>query len=148
MSARNSTCFVRELVRHLVDGGVGEGNSGVLGLETVDQVAEDPAASARAEAVPRLLAEAAAAARCDAGDEHAVALGGERRDSVSDGDDGADRLVPQDACRASTSGTSPLRMCRSVPQIVDVSMRTIASVGALRNCGSGTVSQLRSPGPW
>ena len=35
------------------------------------------------------------------------------------------RIVP-----AFTSGTSPLRMWRSVPQIVEESMRTIASVGS------------------
>ena len=38
-------------------------------------------------------------------------------------------------------------MCRSVPQIVAVSIRTIASVSAMI-AGSGTVSQERCPGPW
>ena len=52
------------------------------------------------------------------------------------------RIVP-----GFTSGTSPLRMCRSVPQIVDESIRTIASVGSMID-GSGTSSQLRWPGPW
>ena len=52
------------------------------------------------------------------------------------------RIVP-----GFTSGTSPLRMCRSVPQIVDESIRTIASVGSMMT-GSGTSSQLRWPGPW
>src|SRR5690348_10631174 len=52
------------------------------------------------------------------------------------------RIVP-----GFTSGTSPLRMCRSVPQIVATSMRTIASVGSTMT-GSGTSSQARSPGPW
>ena len=52
------------------------------------------------------------------------------------------RIVP-----GFTSGTSPLRMCRSVPQIVDESIRTIASVGS-RMVGSGTDSQARFPGPW
>ena len=46
------------------------------------------------------------------------------------------RIVP-----GFTSGTSPLRMCRSVPQIVDVSIRTIASVGC-RSSG-----RARSPRP-
>ena len=45
------------------------------------------------------------------------------------------RIVP-----GLTSGTSPLRMCRSVPQIVAVSMRTIASVGS-KSTGSGTASR-------
>src|SRR3954454_13491372 len=45
-----------------------------------------------------------------------------------------------------TAGTSPLRMCRSVPQIVVVSTLTITSVGSWMP-GSSTVSQDRSPGP-
>src|SRR4029453_15747178 len=44
-----------------------------------------------------------------------------------------------------TAGTSPLRMCRSVPQIVAESIRTIASVGWWI-AGSGTSSQERLPG--
>src|SRR3954452_10269065 len=47
----------------------------------------------------------------------------------------------------STSGTSPFRMWRSVPQIVDESTRTTTSPGS-RTAGSGTVSQTRRPGPW
>src|SRR6476469_6012922 len=46
-----------------------------------------------------------------------------------------------------TAGTSPLRMCRSVPQIVVVSIRTIASVGCCRT-GSGTSCHALAPGPW
>jgi hypothetical protein len=47
------------------------------------------------------------------------------------------RIVP-----GFTAGTSPLRICRSVPQMVEVSMRTIASVGcSIRR--SGTLSQAR-----
>ncbi len=86
---------VREAFRHLVHRRVGERHPRVLGLKTVDQVAEDPAASTAAEAIPRLLAEAAAAARGDAGDQDAVA-GFERRDRTSHVDDGPDRLVTQD----------------------------------------------------
>ena len=107
-------------------------------------MAEDPAAAAGAQAVVALLAEAAATARRDARDEYAVA----RPIVVTAGadlDDGADRLVAEDRPRL-TSGTSPLRMWRSVPQIVDVSIRTIASVGST-STGSGTVSQARLPGP-
>src|SRR5690349_13196248 len=52
------------------------------------------------------------------------------------------RIVP-----GVTSGTSPFRMWRSVPQIVADPMRTIASVGS-RMTGSGTDSQPRFPGPW
>jgi hypothetical protein len=46
-----------------------------------------------------------------------------------------------------TAGTSPLRMCRSVPQMVVVSIRTIASVGCW-TVGSGTSSHALRPGPW
>ena len=46
-----------------------------------------------------------------------------------------------------TAGTSPLRMCRSVPQIVVASTRTIASVSAITS-GFGTSSQAFTPGPW
>src|SRR3984885_904612 len=45
-----------------------------------------------------------------------------------------------------TAGTSPLRMCRLVPQIVVVSIWTIASVGSTID-GSSAVSQERTPGP-
>ena len=45
-----------------------------------------------------------------------------------------------------TSATSPLRMCRSVPQIVELLMRTIASVG-FSIVGSGTSSHAFWPGP-
>ena len=48
---------------------------------------------------------------------------------------------------SATAGTSPFRMCRSVPQIVVVSIRTITSVGC-RILGSGTSSQAFLPGPW
>ena len=46
-----------------------------------------------------------------------------------------------------TAGTSPLRMCRSVPQIVVASTRTIASVSSTI-VGFGTSSQALLPGPW
>ena len=134
-----------ELIGHLVHGRVGERHSRVLGLQPVDQVAEDPAASAGAQAVMALLAEPTAAARRDAGDEHAVALlEGADRAPISTTVPTASwpRTVP-----GFTSGTSPLRMWRSVPQIVDESIRTIASVGSTI-LGSGTSSQTRSPGPW
>ena len=47
---------------------------------------------------------------------------------------------------SSTVGTSPLRMCRSVPQMVVASTLTIASVGSWM-AGSGTSSQDLLPGP-
>src|SRR6478609_4364988 len=48
---------------------------------------------------------------------------------------------------AATAGTSPLRMCRSVPQMVVVSILTMTSV-ACSIFGSGTSSQALMPGPW
>lgn len=45
-----------------------------------------------------------------------------------------------------TAGTSPLRMCRSVPQMVVVSILTIASVGSWIS-GPVTSSQDYCPGP-
>ena len=87
--------LVAQLLRHLVDGRVGERHARELRLEPVDQVAEDPAASAGAEAVVAFLAEAAAAAGGDARDEHAVAFG-ERRDAAAGLDDRADGLVAED----------------------------------------------------
>jgi hypothetical protein len=44
-------------------------------------------------------------------------------------------------------GTSPLRMWRSLPQIVEVVIRTMASVASL-TIGLGLSSQARRPGPW
>src|SRR6478609_2056794 len=52
------------------------------------------------------------------------------------------RIVP-----GTTSGTSPLRMWRSVPQMVVESIFTMTSVGA-SIFGSSTSSQARCPGPW
>ena len=43
--------LVAQVVRHLVDGRVGERHPGELGLQAVDQMAEDPAPAAAAEAV-------------------------------------------------------------------------------------------------
>ena len=54
--------------------------------------------------------------------------------------------VPTASCPSTVpgvvSGTSPLRMCRSLPQIVEVSIRTMASVGSMMP-GSATVSHPR-----
>jgi hypothetical protein len=137
--------LVGELVGELVGGGVGEGDPGVLGLDAVDAVAEDPAAAAQALAGVAGAAEAAAPAGGDARQPDAVAFA-----------DGADagpvsRMVPTASWPrirpGVTSGTSPLRMCRSVPQMVTVSMRTMASVSSI-SLGSATSSQRLSPGPW
>ena len=57
----------------LVHGGVGERHPGILGLQPVDEVTEDPAATTAAEAVVALAAEAAAATRRDARDKHLLA---------------------------------------------------------------------------
>ena len=90
--------LVREPVGDLVHRVVGERNARVLGLQAVDQMAEDPAAAAQALAVAGLLAVPAAPARADAREEHAVA-GGERADSATDLLDGADRLVAEHRAR-------------------------------------------------
>ena len=90
--------LVAQGVWNLVDRRVRERHTGELGLQAVDQMAEDPAATAGAEAVVALLAEAAAPARGDARDEHAVA-GRNRRDGRTDLDDGADGLVPENRSR-------------------------------------------------
>ena len=74
------------------------GHPHVLGLGAVDRVTEDPPATAEALAVAALAAEAARAARRDAGDEHPVAdLHG--LDPGPDRVDGADRLVAEDRVR-------------------------------------------------
>ena len=118
--------------------GVGERHPDVLGLGAVDLVAEDPAAAAEALAVAALAAEAARAARGDARHEHPVA-------------DGLTVFTPAPTAStvptaswprirpSVTAGTSPLRMCRSVPQIVTASTRTMASVSSLI-VGFGTSS--------
>ena len=87
--------LVGELIGDLVDGVVGERDARVLGLEAVDQVAEDPAATAEALSVAALLAEAAAPAGGHAGEQDPVA-GGHRGDGRADLLDGADGLVAED----------------------------------------------------
>ena len=128
MSASSSACSSGHCVGQGVRARVGERDPDVLGLGAVDQVAEDPAAAALALAVAALAAEAAASAGADAGDQHPVT-----------GRRSARRRRPRRPCRpprgrgcgpGSTSGTSPLRMCRSVPQMVTASTRTIASSGS------------------
>ena len=46
-----------------------------------------------------------------------------------------------------TAGTSPFRMCRSVPQMVEVVTRTIASLASWI-LGLGLSSHAFLPGPW
>lgn len=59
-------------------------------------------------------------------------------------------IVPIASCPSTrpgvTAGTSPLRMCRSVPQIVVVSTPTTTSVGSITR-GSGTSVHAIEPGP-
>jgi hypothetical protein len=63
----------------------------------------------------------------------------------------ASSMTPSPSCprmRPSvTVATSPFMMCRSVPQMVVLSIRTIASVG-FWIVGRGFSSQERFPGPW
>ena len=102
-------------------------------------MAEDPAASAGAEAVARLLAEAAAAARRDARDEHAVALS-ERRDGVADLDDGSDGLVAEDPSRLDLGDVALEDV-----QVGPADRRGVDADDRVRRAsivGSGMVSQL------
>jgi hypothetical protein len=90
--------LVGQPIRNLVDRRVGERHPCVLGLQTVDQVPEDPSAATCAEPVMALLAEAAAAARRDARDEDTIALH-ERRDRGTCLHNRADGLVSEDRSR-------------------------------------------------
>ena len=69
----------------------------------------------------------------------------DRANGASDLFDGAHRFVAENPARLNL-GTSPLRMCRSVPQIVTASTRTMASCGSA-SCGSATSSHECRPGP-
>ena len=89
---------VAQFLRHLVHRSVGKRDACVFRLESVDQMAEDPAAAPGAEAVVALLAEATATAGGDARDQYPIALG-QRRDRRAGFDDGADCLVPEDRSR-------------------------------------------------
>ena len=128
-----------------IGGRVGVGDADVLGLGSVDAVAEHPAALVQALPVASLAAVLAGAAGADARDEDAVA----RREpvhAVADLVDGARRPRGRGSCPARTSGTSPARMCRSVPQMVVASTRTMASPSSMIS-GSGTSSHAFWPGP-
>jgi hypothetical protein len=88
--------LVGHAVGHGVGRQVGERHADVLGLGSVDLVAEDPAAAAQALPVPALAAEPACPARGDAGDEHPVA-GPDPLHAAADRLDRPDGLVTQDA---------------------------------------------------
>ena len=103
------------------------GHPHVLGLRAVDEVAEDPAAAAQALPVATLAAEAARSARGDARDEDPIA-GLDVLDAGARPPRPCRRPRGRGSVPSVTSGTSPFRMCRSVPQIVTASTRTIASV--------------------
>jgi hypothetical protein len=137
--------LVADPVRDAERGVVRVQHAGELGLGAVDRVAEDPAAAFQALPVAALTAELAGPAGADAGDEHAVAGDSRRTPSPNS------HTVPTASWRRTrllcTTGTSPLRMCRSVPQMVVASIRTMASPWS-RISGSGTSSQAFRPGPW
>src|SRR5439155_1913455 len=86
------------LRRDLVYGRIGERHAGVLRLEAVDQMPEDPAAASGAKAVAPLLAEPAAPARGDARHEYAVAEL-ECRDARALRHDRADGFMAEDRPR-------------------------------------------------
>lgn len=81
--------------RQRVHGQVGKGHADVVGLGAVDQMAEDPAATAPALAVRPLPAVGAAPARGDAGDQYPVTRP-HGPDVTADLDDLADGLVAED----------------------------------------------------
>jgi hypothetical protein len=130
--------------RQPVEPVVGERDAGVLGLDAVDQVSENPAAAAEALAVHAAPAVRAAAAGRDAGDQHAVPLL-DVADRRAGGDHGADRLVAQRA---------PVVDSRDVAledvQIGAADGRRVDlddGVGGLLHAGIGLDSQCLSPGP-
>ena len=90
MSDRYRDLLVREALRDLVHGVVGERHSGELGLNAVDQMTEDPAPAVQALTELRRTAIAATAACRDAGEQDLVPLGdglhaGSRLDDSPDG---------------------------------------------------------------
>ena len=87
--------LVGEPLGDLVGRGVGERHAGVLGLDAVDQVPEDPAASAEALAVLVGSAEPAASAGGDARQQHPVPLA-DRPDAGAGLQDRADGFVAED----------------------------------------------------
>ena len=139
--------LVRDVLGQVVQRGVRVGHAHGLGLGAVDQVPEDPADAADRLAVGGHVALAVLAASALGDGRHQDPVADlERADGVADLGDRADRLVAQDAASV-TAGTSPARMCRSVPQMVVVSTRTTTSVGSWI-AASGTSSQDFLPGPW
>jgi hypothetical protein len=96
---------------------------------------------------------------------HRLGVGPHRLDGVSLGGQARTRSPGQSRCTpeptsstvptaswprilpARTSGTSPARMCRSVPQMVVASTRTMASPSSMIS-GSATSSHAFWPGPW
>ncbi len=113
-------------------------------LSPIDVVAENPAAAAEALPEPADATEPTGPTRRDARHKHAVARIDvlDCRTHLFDRPDG---LVAEDPPGV-TSGRSPFKMWRSVPQMVVASTRTIASVSSM-SVGSGTSSQLLSLGP-
>jgi hypothetical protein len=121
-----------------MEGILGIGDPDVFGLGAVDKVPEDPADAglallAQAVGVEAALAVGAVPAGLDAGDDEPI--------SVMVPTPSWPRILP-----LATAGTSPLRMWRSVPQMVVVSTLTITSLG-FWIVGSGTSVQDFSPGP-
>jgi hypothetical protein len=98
-------------------------------LGPVDEVTEDPSDAGCAlvgDAVRRVAAATVDAGRrgADARDDDAIS-DGDGSYGRADFEDGADAFMPR-ILPSVTAGTSPLRMCRSVPQMVVVSTWTMA----------------------
>ena len=136
--------FVADPRRDRIGGGIGERHPDLLGLGPVDVVTQDPASSA--ETLPESVVPT----------EPAPPAGGYARDEHPVADDHVPTAAPT-SCTvptaswprilpAVTSGRSPFRIWRSLPQMVVASTRMMASVSSI-SFGSGTSSQLLSFGP-
>ena len=126
-----------------IEAGVGVGDAHVLRLGAVDGVAEDPAAgrAVRVHAARQYshLPQAVM---------HEISTWSPALKAVTAAPtavDDADALVAEDAAGRQV-GTSPLRMCRSVPQMVVLVILTMASVAAVIS-GLGRSSKAFLPGP-
>ena len=113
--------------REWVEAGIGMGYADEFGLCAVDLVAENPAACG-AMGIHRPAAVDALAASADAGNQNRIAR-------LETGDGGPTwstrrRLRDRESGPARRSAHRPLRICRSVPQIVVLVILTMASVGA------------------
>ena len=96
MSASSTAASSLMLSGQLVGGEVGEREPGELGLDAVDEVAEDPAAAAAALAVAAPAGSSAHTPQAEMQEARTRSPGGQAADAAADLDDRADRLVAED----------------------------------------------------